>query len=271
MPAPAALTQGASATLRAVTTDPERGGDAARTAAIERLRVRQGSIEWYHTQELAPGLVTPGMFDLRPYVDRYGIPGDLEGQRVLDVGTFEGFWAFELERRGAAVTAIDVDRIQDLDWPPRLRPAGDARRGEGFELARAALGSSVERIGGSIYEATPELLGGPFDLVFCGSVLIHLRDPMLALERMAALCSGRLVLADEYSRRLALLPFLRAAEFRGETPWSTWWRPSPSAWLSMVHCAGFEDVRAHGRFKLRFRGERKGVPHLVVHARGGAA
>ena len=61
--------------------------------------------------------------------------------RVLDVGTFEGFWAFELERRGAEVVALDVDRIQQLDWPPRLRPAEDGRRGEGFELAREALGS----------------------------------------------------------------------------------------------------------------------------------
>ena len=61
----------------------------------------------------------------------------------------------------------------------------------------------------SVYDATAEALGGGFDLVFCGSVLIHLRDPMLALERLAALCRGRLILAEEYSRRLAWLPFGR--------------------------------------------------------------
>ncbi len=88
------------------------------------------------------------------------------------------------------------------------------------------------------------------------------------LERMAALCGDRLILADEYSRRLAALPFLTVAEFRGETPWSTWWRPAPRAWRAMVRCAGFEDVREHGRFLLRFRGKRKGVPHVVLHARG---
>src|SRR4051794_38772814 len=87
--------------------------------------------DWYHTQELAPGVETPGMFDLRPYVDRYGIPPDLTGKRVLDVGTFEGFWAFELERRGAEVTAIDVDRVQQLDWPVGLRPQLDDAHGEG--------------------------------------------------------------------------------------------------------------------------------------------
>jgi tRNA (mo5U34)-methyltransferase len=234
------------------------------------LRERLPELAWYHTQELAPGVVTPGMFDLRPYVSRYGLPDDLSGQRALDVGTFEGFWAFELERRGAQVTALDVDSTQELDWPPRLRPVEDGRRGEGFELARAALGSSAERVGMSIYDATPEALGGTFDLVFCGSVLIHLRDPMLALERMASLCRGRLILAEEYSRRLDVLPFLNAAEFRGETPWSVWWRPARRTWLSMVRSAGFEEVREHGRFRMRFREGRGGVPHVVVHARGPA-
>lgn len=241
---------------------------AGEADALARVRARLDDIGWYHTQELGPGIVTPGMFDLRPFVRHYGLPEDLSGMRALDVGTFEGFWAFELERRGAQVTAIDVDRIQDLDWPPRLRPDTDDRRGEGFELAKAALGSSVERVGVSVYDATPEELGGRFDLVFCGSVLIHLRDPMLALERMSALCGGRLVLAEEYSRKLELLPFLSAAEFRGESPWSTWWRPSSRAWLAMVRTAGFEGVRRHSRFNMRFRKMRNTVPHVVIHARG---
>jgi tRNA (mo5U34)-methyltransferase len=248
----------------------QREEDAEADDPLARLRARLGDIGWYHTQELAPGVVTPGMFDLRPFVSQYGLPDDLSGKRALDIGTFEGFWAFELERRGAQVTAIDVDRIQDLDWPPRLRPDTDDRRGEGFELARDALGSSVERVGISVYDATPEALGGRFDLVFCGSVLIHLRDPMLALERMAALCGDRLVLAEEYSRKLDLLPFGTTAEFRGESPWSTWWRPSTRAWLSMVRTAGFEDVDRHSRFNMRFREIREVVPHVVIHARAPA-
>lgn len=232
------------------------------------LERRLAEISWYHTQELAPGIVTPGMFDLRPYVPRYGVPPDLSGLRVLDIGTFEGFWAFEFERRGAAeVIALDVDDILDLDWPPRLRPQEGARRGEGFDLARRALGSAVRRVGGSVYEATPQSLGGTFDLVFAGSVLMHLRDPMLALERLAALCRGRLIVADEYSRRLALMPFA-AAEFRGDSPWMTWWRASPRTLARMIHTAGFEDVEQVDRFRMRFRDQRGAVPHVVVHARG---
>lgn len=241
------------------------------------LRAQVDGARWYHTIELAPGVVTPGMFDHRPYVARYGLPDRLDGARALDVGTQDGFWAFELERRGATVTALDVERPEELDWPPRLRAAGHAGNAEGarladargFEIAARALGSGVTRVALSLYEATPERLGGRFDLVFCGSVLIHLRDPMLALERMAALCGDRLVLAEEYSRRLEWLPGLApAAEFRGETPWMSWWRPSSRGWVSMVRCAGFEAVRRHGRFRLGFRAQRGGVHHAVIHARG---
>src|SRR5437016_1983956 len=68
----------------------------------------------------------------------------MDGMRALDVGTWDGFWAFEMERRGADVLALDLDDPQDLDWPPRRRPPVGAteRRGEGFErpCRRRALG-----------------------------------------------------------------------------------------------------------------------------------
>ena len=258
--------------LSAQVACPFVGASAGGTSDLGAL---VGQRTWYHTIELAPGTVTPGLFDHRPYVARYGLPADLSGQRALDVGAQDGFWSFELERRGARVTALDLADPRELDWPPRLREAGVQRaaggfplaEGSGFEVAHRALGSSVERVEMSLYDATPELLGGTFDLVFCGSVAIHLRDPVGGLERMARLCRGRLVLAEEYSRRLERWPWGNVAEFRGESPWMTWWIPSSRGWLSMVRCAGFEDVRRHRRFNMRFRAQRGGVPHVVVHAR----
>ena len=233
----------------------------------ERLR-ELAAEEWYHTIELAPGLTSDGMFDHRPYVDRYGLPESLAGKRVLDVGTFEGFWAFELERRGAEVVALDVPRIQQLDWPPRQRPAEDEPRGERFRAVAEAKGSAVKWVGLNVYDATPEELGGTFDLVFCGTVTIHLRDPALALERMAGLCHGDFVFADEYSRKLEWTR-LHVAEWKSGTH-MTWWRPTTPTWMSMVRVAGFEDVRHHGRYGLPFRDSRKKLPHTIIHARGPA-
>src|SRR3990170_3028135 len=77
---------------------------------------------WYHVMELSPGQTTKGVFDLRPYIKHYGLPEDMTGLRALEVGTWDGFWAFEMERRGADVVALDLDDERKLDWPPRRRP-----------------------------------------------------------------------------------------------------------------------------------------------------
>ena len=84
------------------------------------------------------------MFDLRPFVDRYGLPESLEGMRCLDVGTWDGFWAFEMERRGGEVVGIDLDdeRAARLAAAPAAEdvPRGAARR----ELRGREGGARVE-------------------------------------------------------------------------------------------------------------------------------
>jgi tRNA (mo5U34)-methyltransferase len=228
---------------------------------LERAR----KLDWYHTLELAPDLVTAGWFDLRGHVGDYGLPKHMGGMRALDVGTWDGFWAFEMERRGAEVVAIDLDDERQLDWPPRRRPETfrEAPRGEGFRLAHELLGSRVERVVCSIYDATPEELG-TFDLILCGSVLIHLRDQLLALERMAALCRGTFISAEEYDRLSGLVPF-PVARYRADRDSDVvFWQPSVRTWRRMLWSAGFDQVKEHTRFKLRSR-EGWSVRHVVLH------
>jgi len=230
---------------------------------LDRARERS----WYHTLELAPGHVTSGMFDLRPHVHEYGLPARLDGKRCLDVGTWDGFWAFEMERRGAAdVVALDLDDERELDWPPRRRPAGTSgeRRGDGFALAREIYGSSVERVSVSIYDALPDELG-KFDVVICGSVLMHLRDQLLALERIAGLCDGLFISAEEYDRLAGLVPF-PVARYRADRDKDViFWQPSARTWRRMMWTAGFDRVERRGTFKLKsplgFS-----VRHVVHHA-----
>ena len=223
-------------------------------------------IGWYHSLELAPGVVTQGMFDLRHQIAHYGLPARLDGLRALDVGTWDGFWAFEMERRGADVVALDLDDERDLDWPPRRRPEvfPAAPRGAGFALAHEILGSKVERVSMSIYHATPAELGS-FDLVFGGSVLIHLRDQLLALERIAALCTGTFISAEEYDRAANLVPF-PVSRYRADREKAVvFWLPSIRTWRRMLITAGFDRVERHGRFRLRARAGWT-VPHVVHHA-----
>jgi tRNA (mo5U34)-methyltransferase len=228
---------------------------------LDRARERS----WYHVLEL-PGLTTSGLFDMRPYVGHYGLPASLAGQRVLEVGTWDGFWAFELERRGADVVAIDLDDEEQLDWPPRRRTPAPGRRGEGFEIAAELLGSKVQRVVRSVYDAHPEDLG-TFDLVFCGSVLLHLRDQLLALERIAALTKpgGTFVSAEEYDRAADLLP-MPVARFRANRDDGVvFWLPARRTWRQMLWYAGFERTREVSRFAMRStQGWR--IRHVVHHA-----
>lgn len=217
--------------------------------------------------ELEPGRKTEAMFDLDPFQHEYGLPARLDGLRCLDVGTWDGYWAFEMERRGAAeVVALDLDDERELDYPPRRRPTefSDVPRGAGFRLAHELYESKVERVVRSIYDATPEELG-QFDLVFCGSVLVHLRDQLLALERIAGLCRGTFISAEEYDRPTSLLPFA-ASRYRADRDLAVvFWLPSLRTWKRMLWTAGFDRVEQHGRFDLRACAGWK-VRHVVFHA-----
>jgi tRNA (mo5U34)-methyltransferase len=216
--------------------------------ATDDLRADIAERQWYHTLELAPGLETPGWFDLRDLAPLIPIPPSLEGKRCLDIGTFDGFWAFEMERRGAGeVVAIDVLDPRRWDWPAGSEEAAieaigrRKAQGEGFEVARQALGSSVQRHELSIYELDPGQIGS-FDVVYIGSLLLHLRDPIGGLERVRSVCEELLVLVDAIDLARSILhPRTALTTLEGiGRPW--WWKPNQAALVRMVEAAGFELV-----------------------------
>ena len=210
------------------------------------LAAEVATLEWYHTLELAPGVVTPGWLDTRGVVPQIPFPASLEGMRCLDVGTFDGFWAFEMERRGAAeVVAIDVLDPMQWDWPSGSDPAtieaiGRRKgRGAGFEIAARALESSVHRIERSVYDLdTSET--GRFDLVYVGSLLVHLRDPVRALERVRSVCDGAMIVVDGIDLPLSLLhPRNPVARLDGRgRPW--WWYSNAAGLGRLLEAAGFD-------------------------------
>jgi len=129
----------------------------ANSNAQADLAAQVAAVSWYHTVELGNGIVTPGQYDLRPYLDRYGLPASLAGQSALDLGTASGFFAFELERRGARVTATDLPAWYDHDFGPKysIDQSQEELKSyltEPFEIARAARGSQVDKKFINIYD-----------------------------------------------------------------------------------------------------------------------
>ena len=228
-----------------------------RTATpTDALAAEVAGLQWYHTMELAPGVVTPGWLDTRQIASQVPIPASLDGKRCLDVATFNGFWAFEMERRGARqVVGIDVLDPAGWDWPAGSEPetirilAERQAGGRGFEIARRALGSAVERLERNVFELDPEEVG-KFDVVYLGSLLVHLRDPVTALERVRSVCEGTLVVVDGVDPLLSLLfRRLPVATLDGVgRPW--WWYGNPATLAQLVRVAGFDVIEGPRRLYI---------------------
>ncbi len=255
--------------------------DAAGSAASDPSELADlvARREWYHSIELAPGVVTPGYFDLRRIVDRVGLPASLDGQRCLDVGTFDGFWALEMRRRGAAeVLAVDVIDPEQWDWPAgsqeAVRDAIASRkgRGEGFSVVMETLGANIRRLERSIYQLDPDEIGR-FEFVYVGSLLLHLRDPIGALSQVRQVCAGTLLLVDAIDFAMTVLHPRRPLAWLDALgrPW--WWKPNLAALERMAQAAGFVPAAPPRRLTLPAGPQRPRPPlrASVLSSRSGRA
>ena len=187
-------------------------------------------LSWWHAIEVAPGVVTPGPWDLRPTAERMPWPGSLQGLRCLDIGTMDGFWAFELERRGAGeVLAIDIAE----------RPT--------FAAAAELLGSRAGFRELDVYDLDPGDVG-EFDLVVMGYVLQMLRDPLRGLEAVRRVCRGELVLLETVSLPLAAVPS-PLARLDARRDGREWFVFNRRGLRKVLELAGFEVVATTGTLR----------------------
>jgi SAM-dependent methyltransferase len=146
---------------------------------------------WFHTFSLGGGVYTPGIARDHRY-RLAAIPTDLTGMRVLEVGTFDGFYAFLAEHRGAA-RAVAVDNAQHVEWV-RGRYGVDLEPGVGFRVIAELLHSNVAYRRLDALEV--DRLGEEFDVVLCFGILHRVEAP-LTLLRVLAKClapGGRIIL-----------------------------------------------------------------------------
>jgi tRNA (mo5U34)-methyltransferase len=200
------------------------------TEETRKLIARLQTFGWYHSIQLPSGEVTPGLQtleQLRLRARQFPIPEDLRGKRVLDIGAWDGWFSFEMERRGATVVAVD------------------AVRSEKFLHARELLGSKVEYHVSDVYDLRPSELG-VFDIVLFLGVLYHLKNPVLALERVCAL-SKDLVCVESFVTDDGSDPdakpsmeFYETTELCGQ--FDNWVGPNVACLLSFCRTAGFARV-----------------------------
>jgi len=238
----------------------------------EELREGMSKYEWYHVIDLGHGVVTPGQYDLRSQLAPYGFPSSLAGKTVLDVGPGHGYFAFEFEKRGAArVATTELPSWVGHDASPALQAWHEAHetvaanveyhRGA-FGFAIEALGSRVERLFCSVYDIGPETTG-VFDLVFCGSLLLHLTDPLRALYGIRRATREVAVVATGIDP--VDVPESRAL-FYGTQYGQAFWMPNMTCLEQMALAAGFSRVERVSTFDLKSVDGKFDTPHGVIRA-----
>jgi tRNA (mo5U34)-methyltransferase len=222
---------------------------------------------WWHSVDLGKGLVTPGHKStetLAEELEALHLP-ELAGKTVLDVGGWDGFFAFEAERQGASRVAVLDHYVWSLDlagqqrywrecaaagvdpepneltefWHPETLP-GRA----GFDTARELLDSRVNGIAGDFMTYDLDELG-LWDIVLYLGVLYHMKHPLAALERLAKVTRDTAIIETEAvmipgQEDQALWQFFPGAELNHDI--SNWWAPTAPALTGALRAAGFREA-----------------------------
>ena len=210
---------------------------------------------FYHTMDL-PGIgKIEGNWDLRPNLKKYLGGVDFRGRRVMDVGCASGILSFYLEKQGAEVVSFDLDKNRDWDmvpfakWDQFEHIAADRksiidRLNNAYWLAHRLFDSKAKVVYGSVY-AIPAAIG-PVDIAVYGSILLHLRDPFLALQSGLRLTTDSVIVSEilrgQHKKTtepfLGFLPNAKTVE-----PKDTWWDIRPEWAVRAIGVLGFEDVK----------------------------
>lgn len=272
----------------------------AQSAGDLRQRVAEAG-EWFHSIDLGDGVVTPGRKSaewLEAELARLDL-GDLSGKTVLDVGAYDGYYSFAAERLGAErVVALD-HWIWSADMPafmayrekqvaaglpvepaetrPKFWRPDELPGRRPFDLAHEALGSSVEVVVGDLLDPRFDLAElGTFDVVLYLGVLYHVRHPLLALERVAAVTRGKAIIETQAevfrgTERRPMCRFIEGDELNHDP--SNFWTFNEAALLAMCRSAGFasadtKGAPAPGGLKRRATAMLRGsaLYRAVVHA-----
>jgi len=218
---------------------------------------------WWHSIDVG-GIVTPGLIpeDQQQKILRNIRLPDLKGKTVLDIGTYDGFFAFEAERRGASrVVALDhyvwerqIDKCiaywqecnktgtspiaAEFDqFIDRVNLPGKAA----FDTARRLLNSRVEPLVADFMAMDIRELG-QFDVVLYLGVLYHMTDPLGALTRVAQV-TKEMAIIETAAMRVEGQDDLSLFEFYPENQlgndFSNWWSPNDVALTDLCRAAGF--------------------------------
>jgi len=213
---------------------------------------------FYHTFDIPGTGVLKGDWDLRENIDSYLGNVDFKKKRALDVGTANGCLAFHMEKKGADVIGYDLDPSFMMDIAPSRysyqRHAEEHKPyiqyvNNGFWFVHSALKSNARLHHGTVYDIPAHL--GPVDISVFGSILLHLRDPFLALKNATRITTETCIVTEPIwqERNKWLMPLVSrfigpyqtfVTNYQSVEPQATWWLFTPGIIQRYLGALGFE-------------------------------
>ena len=222
------------------------------------------------TDQFPEGEPTP--YDIRKGVNELLGYVDFKNKTVLNLGQSNGFLSFHAEKEGADVTSIDLDikninytePYKNRDVVPRVKcnwqeeltvlMQEEERRRNAYWYTHKALNSKAKLIHAHACDLPRDL--GIYDISLLYTMLVHIRDPYLALQNMLRHTGEKVIIIElgGYTRRKSFRNIIRNLIRRimppsppsmiflpcpERTPYK-WWKLSPEIIINMVNILGFE-------------------------------
>lgn len=213
-------------------------------------KVELADCEFYHRVRLKDGRFIDGTWNLIGGESEYLGHVELAGKRVLELGPANGWLTTWMELQGASVVVFDVGWEETQDFMPspgvnypQLRSTFitfSCRIQNAWWFLHRDYGLSAAATYGTVYHIPADL--GPFDVTVVGSILLHLRDPLRALEQLVAHTTGTVIVVEPLPPDLAGLGSVARWNPTNGTNLSGWWLHTPDVISSMLRQLGFPEI-----------------------------
>jgi hypothetical protein len=219
---------------------------------IPNINPTREECEFFHVIDLPGEEPTEGSWDFRKTEAEYHGGFSFKGKTVLEIGTATGSHAFWMEKQGASVTPYDLSPA--FSWDIMATAEQDAveveqmmhpimeKLNNGWYYCRNRLKSKLELSFGSIYDIPKTL--GDFDVVTFGSVLLHTRNPIGALQFAADRAKEAVIIMDRlpnnFDAQKPFMEFIPKKEMAKSWGAWTWWWISPKVFENLLGLRGFE-------------------------------
>src|SRR6266496_4800108 len=244
--------------------------------ATPRIITNLKNCDFYHTMDIPGFGVVKGHWDLRSGIRNYLGKVDVKGKHVLEIGTASCFACCYMEKQGAEVVAYDLSDKQAWDIVPYAgnnysqkitdRKNHIKRLNNSFWLAHRAYKSQAKMVYGTVYDI-PENLG-MFHITTFGCVLLHLRDPFLALQNAAQHTQDIIIITEPFFSPNTAPPLgnlfqtIFLPDSKTRWPEDGWWALSPHIIKRFIAVLGFEKTKTTFHIQNHF-GKKKPLFTIV--------